>query len=424
VITIYEQDGEPGNVQSVCDFASSDSPEDGDKVTIHALSESNSSGITGTIAVNWSKIDAGIYYRNMWGYLGYEFDIKAWDIKSSNILLTTNSIPELSMPSEMTAVVNNTLQIFFNGIIKTFDYTQYEIEVICDVGEKFKRYYEITPSAVGSHDMTINLKSLIGTTLATKTVVINVIEKVNNPTSQKNVMLVGDSLSNNVGDWADLLSIMTVDGTDSLMGSISNTDFIGELGTAPKQYTGYSGWEWSDYNSDLSPFWDGSSVNFLNWFQTNYAAKYSAGEKIDVAVFMLAWNTIANVDFDLINAKIVIDRLHSDFPDCKIVLMGAHLSSHLSNRDWINDMDLIFKQNNAYQELVDESTYTNFVEWVQTSALFDSENMMRTFEKQVNVRSTDTELINNDIHPGHTATSNYYQLADNAMRELIKLLCN
>lgn len=119
------------DIVSVYDVTSN--PEEGDKITIHTLAPYNSSGITVKVAVNWTKITAGVAYTGM--SLAYKFtlDPRCWDLKncpiiypyeidliasgfSSSITNIQNSIIDLTRKIPTKAVINNTSLV--NGAVQ------------------------------------------------------------------------------------------------------------------------------------------------------------------------------------------------------------------------------------------------------------------------------------------------------------------
>jgi len=88
--------GKPtGAAVEICQFRTTINPENGDNITYHNLDELASSGVTGTIAVNWSKVTSGVSYYNMYESGGYGFEEKVWD-KSNAILINQDELPEAS----------------------------------------------------------------------------------------------------------------------------------------------------------------------------------------------------------------------------------------------------------------------------------------------------------------------------------------
>ena len=189
-----------------------------------------------------------------------------------------------------------------------------------------------------------------------------------------------------------------------------------------------------------SPFWNGktSKVDFINWFATKYPAK--KGQGIDACFVLFGWNnqhanyanTTNHADY-LNAARIFIDNLHADYPNCKVFVMGIQVPSingglganygarenYLSN--YWGMLRTVMGLNLAYQSLCNEAAYSTFCAFINVSGQFDSENNMPQTATAVNLRNTKTELIgNNGVHP---APEGYLQISDAAIRWLIKCFC-
>ena len=204
--------------------------------------------------------------------------------------------------------------------------------------------------------------------------------------------------------------------------------------TAPVSYT-------STQAAGKSPFWNSktSKVDFINWFATKYPAK--TGQGIDACFVLFGWNSqranYANITDHknyLKEAKIFIDNLHADYPDCKVFVMGIQVPStdgglgynygakenSLSN--YWGMLRTVMGLNLAYQSLCNEAAYSKFCTFINISGQFDSENNMRQIATAVNLRSTKTELRgNNGVHPSRK--EGYLQISDAAIRCLVKCFC-
>lgn len=164
---------------------------------------------------------------------------------------------EIVLPDKYVAVVGSPIQLFYYGLIKSVNAYKYNIVVNCVKGKDFRRYWEFTPviGDVGTHYFTLSLYNDTGILLSTATTQIEVVEFVQSPSTVKNGLSIGDSLNDFNTEWGGLLARQIVDGTNNLDGltPIDNIEFIGEIGVAPKQYTGYGGWTWASYNIAPDP---------------------------------------------------------------------------------------------------------------------------------------------------------------------------
>ncbi|HII4461597.1 TPA: hypothetical protein ACY4SU_001860 [Clostridium perfringens] len=184
--------------------------------------------------------------------------------------------------------------------------------------------------------------------------------------------------------------------------------------------------------ADANPFWDLETdrVDFKKYCQVH------GFDKIDYVYTLLTWNggradmaTIEDNKTVIEQAKTLIDFIHRDYPDAKIRIMGIPLPSlnggtganYGANGNYADMYGLIrgvFGLNLAYQEFANREGYKDFVEFINVSGQFDSENNMPAELVKVNTRSTKTELRGtNGVHP---TMDGYYQIADVAYRQLVK----
>lgn len=166
-------------------------------------------------------------------------------------------VTEIVMPPKYVAVVGSPIQIFYHGLIKAINPYKYNLRVNCARGKDFRRYWEFTPQStdIGTYTLTLYLYDDANNPISSASTQIEVVEFVQSPAVKKNILTIGDSLNNGEGDWGDSFAKQVVDGTNILPGlsSISNIDFVGEIGVAPKQYTGQGGWSWESYNIEPDP---------------------------------------------------------------------------------------------------------------------------------------------------------------------------
>ena len=184
--------------------------------------------------------------------------------------------------------------------------------------------------------------------------------------------------------------------------------------------------------ADANPFWNlkTDKVDFKNYCEIH------GFDKIDYVYTLLTWNggradmaTIEDNKTVVDQAKKLIDIIHSDYPNAKIRIMGIPLPSlnggtganYGANGEYADMYGLVrgvFGLNLAYQEFANREGYRDFVEFVNVSGQFDSENNLPSELVKVNTRSSKTELRGtNGVHP---TMEGYYQIADVAYRHLVE----
>lgn len=207
------------------------------------------------------QLEEGTEITNYQEYTGVDF------VYANNVLIKKTQIVEtqkvIKLPKTIYAVVGDTLELFYKGIIKTNNYKNYYIECICDVGNSYDRKYVLTPVAshIGNHTLSINLYSNEGMLIETVQTTITIAEKTTSPESQKNILCIGDSLTEG-GYWVQELHrrLCLTTNIDYLGHSaptglgLSNINFIGKrTSSSGIKFEGYGGWTFASYLSTTSP---------------------------------------------------------------------------------------------------------------------------------------------------------------------------
>jgi len=162
-----------------------------------------------------------------------------------------DSTSRIMLPDEITAVVDDELQIFTRGVFESFDPYAQPTQIVCTKGKAYPRYWDYTAitADVGTHTFTARYLNNLGNVKTTDACDLVVVEATGQPTSNLNILCVGDSLTGG-GGWILECSRRLLDsigtGTPAALG-YSNISFIGDSGTAPRQWVGYGGWTWSAF---------------------------------------------------------------------------------------------------------------------------------------------------------------------------------
>ena len=182
---------------------------------------------------------------------------------------------EVRLPKKYTAVVGDTLQIFYDGIVKGVNVCDNaDIYVVCSTskdnkGRAFPRYWEFTPSAtdIGTMTMTVYVRNFQGKIVSQGSTTI---ETVAVPTFESaktvNMLIFGDSLTSS-GSWA-AEGIRRLVGTDTTITPASKQVANLTISTYGKKHNtvntqsiyheGYGGWTWGSF---LQTSQSGSTVN-------------------------------------------------------------------------------------------------------------------------------------------------------------------
>ncbi len=186
------------------------------------------------------------------------------------------------------------------------------------------------------------------------------------------------------------------------------------------------------YPEGLNPFADFESerVDFVNYCNKN------SFDGIDVVYFFLTWNGLFGEKDPIMcckkmvrDGKRLVQILHEQYPHAEIKIMGLPFPSvnggtganYGAVLPYCDDYGLILyvmELNRQYEKWAFEEEY---LEFINVSGQFDSENNMPSTQKPVNTRSTRTEVIGtNGVHP---AEEGYLQIADAVYRNIIKTIC-
>ena len=190
----------------------------------------------------------------------------------------------------------------------------------------------------------------------------------------------------------------------------------------------------STYSGKPSPFYDEKSggVNLKG-----YAQKYDI-EKIDAVYILLGTNGVMSFENlnelcknIVIDGKKLVDKIHRDFPDVKIKVMGypipsvnggcgANYGAVLPHCDDYGAARFVMEMNLAYKEWAKEAEYRDFMEYVNISGQVDSDYAYPKTEKAVNIRSSYKEFLDtNGVHPTYEG---YMQIADAVYRNVAHLV--
>lgn len=387
-------------------------------VDVFTLAQNAGSNITAKIWVDWSYIPNATQYGNL------NYNLSGLDIKT--LMLPVEDIT-ISLPSVINATIGDTLELFYKGIVKVNDKSNYNINLSATKGKKYRNRWIYTPIA-GDTDfnLTVSILDNSNRLIDSKTTIVKVSTVKTSPVSTQNILCVGDSLTEG-GEWVTEFDRRLTGTVGTPIGhGLSNIDFIGTMGTTTK-YEGRGGWRWTHYTSNTvgNPFWN--SALGRNDFSNYCTANGFTG--IDYCYVLLGWNSyFEDVSTIVTQAKVFVDRLHTDFPSCKVIVSGLQvpdLDGYGENYgtesalNWFENMQFVMRLNEAYENWTKEVAYSDFMEFIHLSSQFDSENNVQTSTRTVNVRSTKTEVYGiNAVHPSFDGQM---QIADSAYRKFMAI---
>lgn len=205
----------------------------------------------------------------------------------------------ISLPDKIYAVVGDTLQLFFRGIIQAVDPYRFDILVKCQKGKKYPRYFEYTPSQsdIGQTPFSIEVKGDNGEIINSKQCTLITKKSVKAPTSTIHVACFGDSLTSD-GTWCqEAHRRLTKSGGTPGGLSLSNIEFNGSKKVGDTGYFGVGGWTWDSYTTAGRPAFrfQVTGVNTLSVgaVYTNNGHSYTI---IEVNVTQNSGNILCSVD--------------------------------------------------------------------------------------------------------------------------------
>jgi len=338
---------------------------------------------------------------------------------------------QVHLADEYYLVVDDTFQLFYRSVVQAVNPYGYYIKLTGSVGHQFNRYFEFTPTSVGSFDLKLEVCDNNGVVYGSDSTKLIVSAKKVTSTKTKNVLCVGDSLTAG-GYW-------TKQGYTKYTNAGGKINLLGTVQSSGVKHEGYGGWQWSTFFSGDSskakdsPFKSTSASTKISF--KDYCAKNSYSG-IDECYILLTWNgiggkmrTFSYSDDIGKYAKMFIDQLHSDYPECKITLLGipcpsvnAGLGAYYTINQSYGDNYAQFVTAQYYNDFLEafaaEEEYSSFLRYVDVKGQFDSEYNMPTEAKKVNTENTATELIGNSMGM-HPTVNGYNQIGDAFYRALM-----
>ena len=204
--------------------------------------------------MNYNTSNGNFYFRT---YEELKFTSTPTEafIKDVQERLNFNEHIEISLPDKITAVVGDTLQLFYRGMIKAVNPYNYDILVTCSKGKQTPRFFEYTPttSDVGTTNFTLTIKDSSGNIVATKSCVLQTVAAAISPSTKTNILCLGDS---NVagGQWVKEAArrLTASDGTPVGNG-FTNIEFCGSIKGGGAGWFGVGGWSWDTFTSAGAP---------------------------------------------------------------------------------------------------------------------------------------------------------------------------
>lgn len=193
----------------------------------------------------------------------------------------------VEIPSKIYAVCGDTLQLFYRSMFKCIDPYIYDIKVVTNCAavradgkpavKAFPRYIEILmpdTEAGNTYDLTVSINDNNGMELGSKTATLVVSSAGYSPSSQVNVLIVGDSTPRNGVMPDELLRRLTGTGGTPAGSGFSNITLVGrQVGTNPGSVAKIEcgGASFNSYIAEDSsnPFYHNGAID-MDWYVDTY----------------------------------------------------------------------------------------------------------------------------------------------------------
>jgi len=343
-------------------------------------------------------------------------DEKRFDISTIPSAILGTVFPQFNafLPSEICVAVGRTIELYNDQVSWCGNIKNYHFKWDCTIGAAMKRKFTVTGTTplIGEYPLTLtvydNNMSIVLTTSTVIKIVTNVI------TPLKNIVTIGDSLSNNKAWLAEFRTL-----------SANQYTLVGTRGTAPLKHEGRSGFSAQNYlqattysfeGEGVQPFWDGTRFNW-NYYKTNSLVVPDA-----VQIF-LGTN---GIDIDAtINAGAIKQMVDYIRQDDAIIPIFIVYTLYRGNQDGLGIQPSSdgYAANKGAWELQEDakvynlmvmlngllSAYSN-LHFVPIALAHDSEYNFGGVATPVNPRATQTELL--PVEATHPQLQGYQQFAD------------
>ena len=352
----------------------------------------------------------------------YFYDKKEWEINTGTEEPDAKEI-QFHIPKTIYGVVNEDIEIYKSGIIDVPATANSLLVKRSSTGKYRNEIGTFHFSSAGTFQIDFDVYDDLGTLNATLTTQAKVSAPPTNPSTQKNVLVIGDSLTNANTYVQELQRRLCQTGGTPVGNGLTNLRFIGTRGTTPANHEGRGGWasgSYLAYSDGLSlgpnPFWNTATSrnDFVNYMSVN-----GFTGAIDVCVIFLGWNETTTT-VTLANFKTLIGQIRADYPNCKFVIVGLqspsiegmadNYSTNTAHWNPININRIINKKNQEYEDMCLDPLYSGFCFYAPVKPHFQHETGYPTASVATSKRdATLVTLQNNGVHPNQLG---YYQIAD------------
>lgn len=330
----------------------------------------------------------------------------------------------LALPKYLDAVVNHQTNIFTEQLIESDDNQVFTIDSNAQMVRKNRAYRYSPTTTAANFTKTFYTAKFNGESAVKQNLIVRTISDTGG-SGTKNVMLLGDSLTDNSYLAAETFNLIDTDG-DYTINQIGTRSGGGAL------HEGRGGWAWGNYvNSDnyagiTNPFRNGGALDIANYVTSN------GFSGIDVVMINLGTNDVnagkgqyldSTLDSIIATAKTFIDAFLAYNSSIKICIALPSIGAPYfpfttgASEQFRNSIVRLSKK---YIEEFDEGRYNANVSVFMMGSQVNREYSYPYTEEAVNNRLSETWKVYSDgIHP---RPEGYYQFADAYYNKLRSIL--
>ncbi|GAA4268737.1 hypothetical protein [Hyunsoonleella aestuarii] len=352
--------------------------------------------------------------------LGIRLNAQEINLQDKRVKINNKQVlsdPELSLPKEVYIVEGNRLEIFKHSIINAINPENYFLNAKVTKGIAKGAFYDrvfIYDCKAGDSDMELEFTLINdqGFIIDKKQTLIRPVTKAKSPSSQFNILLIGDSFSANITYPEELARRLVGSEGIPKADKLKNINFIGSVTNGiDVNREAYGGKSWNFFLGEESPFYNVSTgqIDFENYTSKN---GYSS---IDAVVIILGTNSISNNE----TVSLFLNKLIAFNPKIKGLVTGKILATPLggggmvgiSNRQtFYGSFPSTFIYNRRMENLIQTSFSSNF-KFVDILPSLDIMHNMQFSNVAANFRNQKT-LVKQGSNNVHPASSAYLQIAD------------
>ena len=318
-------------------------------------------------------------------------------------------------PNDIPLIQNDTVEIFYDSIFNVKNIGNYNLKVTNPITDFYERKVKITATEKTQNTITtITLVDDFNRELSTTNLNFTVFP-IKNPTTQKNLLIIGDSLTE-FGDGGGCETASTL--YEKLQANnITNINFIGtksgrNANAKNEGRAGWRSWDYMDINREGNPFVYNKVIDFNAYCTAN---NFSG---IDYCIIHMNWNAFGyGAETMWRTLKELADKLLESYPQCKIFIVGmSAYSRYKYSGNWYCTKETVWEIDKYYQEQCGK--LDNF-RYISLLPYRDMEYGNKYSEVNVNLRNSkvkEKELADH-VHCGDIG---YQQIADVYFRELVR----